>query len=159
MTGMVSIICTVLCGLTLVTAAVTDVSNRRIPNLLTLPAIVLGLFLNLFQPTFFHLLLAIAVLFLVGMLGVLGGGDLKLLMSVTAFMGVMPMLWSVGIASVSILLLELIRYPKQTVHAVKTGLGVLIGKGKPKEQGRRVPFAPYLLFGFTVWLTLSLLIR
>lgn len=158
MTRIVPIICTVLCGLTLVIAAVTDISNRRIPNLLTLPAIAFGLILNLFQATFFHLLLAIVMLFLVGMFGILGGGDIKLLMAVTAFMGVMPMLWSVGIASVSILLLELIRYPKQTVLAVKAGLGVLIGKGKPSEQGRRVPFAPYLLFGFAVWLTVSLLI-
>lgn len=158
MSTMIPIICTVLCGLTLVTAAVTDVSNRRIPNFLTLPSIVLGLFLNAFQPSFLHLLLTIVVLFLVGILGVLGGGDIKLLMSVTAFMGVMPMLWSVGIASVSIILLELICHPKQTILSVRTGLSWFAGKGKSKEQGRRVPFAPYLLFGFAVWLTLNLFV-
>ena len=108
-----------------------------------------------------NLLFVVAVivgLFFVGMLGIFGSGDLKLMMAITALCGAVPMLMCVGIASVGVLAVELLRNPRQAVRTVKEGVGLLTGRMKPNEQGRRIPFAPYLLFGFTLWLTVYVFI-
>lgn len=155
--GMADVIAAVLCGLTLLAAAVTDLYSRRIPNWITLPAIGTGLILTAIVDckTLFGILIAIAVIFFAGMFGVMGGGDLKLIMAVTALCGVMPALFSVGIASAAVITVSAIQNPKETFSAVKNGLRCVVGKAKISEQGRRIPFAPYLLFGFAIWKLLS----
>lgn len=158
--GMPGILLAVLCGLTLLAAAVTDMHHRRIPNAITLPAIGSGLILTavIDWKTFWITLATILVIFFAGMFGFMGGGDLKLIMAVVAFHGVMPALCSVGIASVAIIAVSAIQNPKETLSEVKNGLRCAIGKTKIMEQGRRVPFAPYLLFGYIVREILRLLL-
>lgn len=75
-------------------AAVDDVQSRRIPNLLTLPGLVLGLLLGALEAGwmgFWQSLLGAAtglgLLFLPFALGGLGAGDVKLLAMVGAFGG------------------------------------------------------------------------
>ena len=153
-------IATVLCGMVLAASAVTDAAYRKIPNLITLPAIAVGLVMTAIGDwgAFFISLAAICVVFLVGASGIFGSGDLKLIMAVTALCGVLPMLWSVGIASCAVLLVEVIRSPKQAFATIRDGLQLMFRGGQADTQGRRIPFAPYLLFGFLVWLALSLLV-
>lgn len=143
-----------LCWLVLAITSATDLLHRRIPNAVTLPAVAVGLILTAVCKE--NLLFVVAViigLFFVGMLGIFGSGDLKLMMAITSLCGVIPMLMCVSIASVGVLTVELFRNPRQAVQTLKEGLGLLTGRTKPDEQGRRIPFAPYLLFGFTLWLT------
>ena len=78
----------------LAVAAVLDVRNRRIPNLLTYPAIILGLGLAWFQggvPLFLNHLIALTVvglpMLILFLAGTLGGGDVKLMAAVGAFLG------------------------------------------------------------------------
>ena len=74
-------------------AAATDLKSRRIPNLLTFPVIVIGLSLWLFDKPWMFLssLGATLLVLLLGMglymLGILGGGDGKLMAAVAAVMG------------------------------------------------------------------------
>lgn len=77
-----------------VCAAVADLRNRRIPNLLTLPAIVLGWLLWMPDTTpkqFASVAGVTLVTFVAGLLlfsvGVIGGGDGKLLTAVAAIAG------------------------------------------------------------------------
>lgn len=148
-----------LCWLVLAVSSATDLLHRRIPNEVTLPAAAVGLMLTAVCKE--NLLFVVAVivgLFFVGMFGIFGSGDLKLMMAITALCGVIPMLMCVGIASVGVLAVELFRNPRQAVRTVKEGLDLLTGSMKPNEHGRRIPFAPYLLFGFTLWLTVYMFI-
>lgn len=155
----IPLIAVFLCGITLLIAVYCDLRTRRIPNMLTLPAIVIGMVITGLYDGKAALAAAAVMLgiFFLGMTGILGGGDLKLLMALTAFCGVFPMLIATGAASVLILITEGIRRPKETWSAIKSGLCFFIGKTAGEKQGRRVPFAPYLLCGFAVWLIVSIL--
>ncbi len=84
--------------LVVLVAAVTDLGTRRIPNWLTVSALVLALGLRGFAGVEFFLtgLAAAAITFLLCLpvfaLGGLGGGDVKLLTAVGAFLG-LERLW------------------------------------------------------------------
>jgi prepilin peptidase CpaA len=76
----------------LVTASITDIRRHRIPNWLTLPAVVAGLGLNasgapglLFG--FEGLLLGLGLFMIPYLLGGIGAGDVKLLAAVGAMVG------------------------------------------------------------------------
>lgn len=149
----------VICGIVLLITTLTDLLNRQIPNILTMPSIALGLLLTaVCKEDVLFVLVVLAILFFVGMLGVFGSGDLKLIMAVTTLCGVMPMLVSVGIASLGILLTELLFRPREAADAIKDGLCILTGKKQPNSQGRKVPFAPCLLCGYIMWITLKMII-
>ncbi|MFB6262076.1 MAG: prepilin peptidase [Bradymonadaceae bacterium] len=81
-------------GVVVTSAAVTDARDRRIPNNLTYPAFVFGLVahgLALGWWALGYALLAALAVFIVGLLlmafGLVGGGDVKLLMCIAAFTG------------------------------------------------------------------------
>src|SRR3954449_12341400 len=89
-------------GLTalLVAGAWTDYRQRRIPNWLTMSGIVLALVLRLATGPgmliegLIGVLLAFVLTLPLLMLGVMGGGDAKLLMAIGSFMGPRNFLWA-----------------------------------------------------------------
>lgn len=75
-------------------ATVTDLWRQKIYNWLTLPAILLGLVLNLIQAgpgglfdSFLGLLLAGGIYLVLGLIGAMRGGDVKLAAAVGALLG------------------------------------------------------------------------
>jgi prepilin peptidase CpaA len=94
------IVASALLVVVLVVASWTDVTARRIPNWLTVSAIVAGLtvraWIGLVPLGSGALGLAVACLLALPFFatGVLGGGDAKLLMAVGAFMGPVDIAWA-----------------------------------------------------------------
>ncbi len=105
-------------------AAVTDVRKGLIYNWLTLPAIVVGLLLSIWQSgwaglgmSFLGLLVGGGVLFIPFFFGVMGGGDVKLMAAIGALMGV-EFVSETLLASILV--------------GGLTGLGLMIVRGKLK---------------------------
>jgi prepilin peptidase CpaA len=84
----------------LVAAAWSDVRSRRIPNILTVTGLVAALLLRLIIGPgaaidgLVGVLLAFVVVLPFFVLGVVGGGDIKLFMMIGAFMGPRNFLWA-----------------------------------------------------------------
>lgn len=90
-----------------VLAAFLDLRSRRIPNWLTLPAVLIGLAVNAYQSGWTGLksallgfLLAFVVYGALFALRAMGGGDVKLMAAVGAFTGPEHWLWIFAITAV-----------------------------------------------------------
>lgn len=152
MQGLPYIIETSAALIVLTLATVWDIRDRRIPNAVTLPAILAGLILTgIFRLNAMPLtVIALVLLFFFGALGLMGQGDIKLIMALTAICGPIVALISAGIAAILIVGVQILLHPSETVSDAKDALGALIKmdfKGINKK-GRSVPFAPYALAGF-----------
>jgi prepilin peptidase CpaA len=78
----------------LLTAAFFDAKEKRIPNILTFPVILVGLILNIIMNSLngimfslYGLFIGLAVFFIPFALGLMGAGDVKLMAAVGALMG------------------------------------------------------------------------
>ncbi len=83
-----------------VVACATDVASRRIPNLLTVPAIAVGLTAHAMPgghglaAAFIGLLVGLAVFFPFFALGGMGGGDVKLMAALGTWVGWSAIVWT-----------------------------------------------------------------
>ncbi len=78
----------------LLAAAFMDAKDKRIPNILTFPLILIGLILNIIINgisgigfSFLGFLLGLAIFFIPFAVGLMGGGDVKLMAAIGALMG------------------------------------------------------------------------
>ena len=131
-------------GLLLVAVFFIDLKHRIIPDVITLPAILLGLFFSLFaeSPSAVNSLIGIlaggVLFYLSAILGELlfkkeslGGGDIKLAMMLGAFLGWQKLL---------------------LVFLLSALLGTLVGTAamlfsKDVKETRMIPFGPFLALG------------
>jgi len=97
-------------------AAVTDVRERRIPNWLTLTVLLSGLAQSCtrwalipLSQSLYGLLVAFAVGIVLYALGARGGGDVKLLSGIGAWIGVRPVLWVFAAAAIVSLVVVLVQ--------------------------------------------------
>lgn len=90
----------------LMIAAFFDLETEKIPNWITFPGIILGLFLGTPSPA--EKILGLLLFFFLGMFHLMQMGDLKLLMMIHTFLGFFPALFIAGIAALLLILYALI---------------------------------------------------
>lgn len=130
--------------------SVIDVRQRRLPNKLVLPGVVVAIVFDLLASilgdkwlalvvAFAYLVGAFAVFLLANMIGAIGMGDVKLISLICMSLGWFDWTWPLlalgagfGVASLSVL------------------FSMLAGKLRSKNT---IPLGPYLLFGFGVSFT------
>ena len=105
-------------------SVITDLRWKRIPNWITLPAVLFGMAYAFFVSpiTFLGRLLVLVGLFTVGILGVIGLGDLKYLMAIATLNGLLCMIITLAIGSILLLFNELLFNRKETVQDIRAGL-------------------------------------
>lgn len=158
-----NVIPNVFLGLALLTASISDLRNNRIPNWLTLTAIVVGLSwhafsagLNGFLSGFYGLALGMAFLMAFYLLGGTGAGDVKLMGAVGAFLGpwgvLNAFLWTAlagGVYSLGMILFDSRLKPMRMALA-STATHFFYSKrltyNKPEIVGRR----PKLCYGVAI---------
>jgi len=150
----------------LVVGSYTDLTRRRVPNVLTLPCIAAGLALELAANGprgTLATLAAVAIVFAAGfvlfMLHVIGGGDAKFVAAIAALRGpdflVEAMLWTAVVSLVVSAVLLLIKgdlFPFLG-RFIRAGWRFVVYQLVPaeedvvKEGGQKIPFAAIIAIG------------
>ena len=143
---MIEFISILLTFIMMFVAAFWDNSKRIIPNWITLPFIPIGLVLTYITDINNGLVITsvVVALFFLGMTGMFGMGDLKLIMALTALQGYYPALFTIIVAS-GLLVIQKIKFERYVPKMKR-----IIDK-KAAEDGERVPFAPFMLIGFVFY--------
>ncbi len=158
------------CGIFVVAAFITDVRSMRIPNLLSLSAIISGLIVHLCIGGFQDLLSSMSglgtgfgIMFVLYLAGAVGAGDVKIFGGIGAWTGVLftvqAMVYSILIAGIIGLIILILK--KQLVQRlgklvlyifswVIPGIGFMspVQSYSPLKEGLRFPFMIAVLPGF-----------
>jgi prepilin peptidase CpaA len=143
-----------------VVAAVTDLRSRRIPNLLVLPFLALGLassavahgWTGLGQ-SLLGILLAVVAFGVFCLLGAMGMGDLKLAAAVGAWIGPSQLLVALVMTSLigGVIALGWAAMGGFLVEALRGSAGLVLGRRKgltlANPAARKMPYAPAIALG------------
>ncbi len=139
----------------LILATITDIKYKKIPNIITLMGMCVGVIYQIISSIILHSynsliinLISIIALFFIGMTGILGLGDIKLLIALTALNGIMPAVMTAGFGSLYVIVVSLITKTREATEELKTGIQTLLFKLPIYQNGKSVPFAPYMLAGY-----------
>lgn len=150
----------------LLTSVIIDIRYRKIPNYITLPVILMGIILNLILYKLVGIadsgkgiLVALGIFIIPYILGIVGGGDVKLMMAVGALKGVNFALYSSfsviicgGIISGIILIRQ-----KTKLNDFLIKLGIFIFQKKVIEENKSYfPYSIAIAIGVIIILCLEL---
>lgn len=133
-------------------ATVYDCQIGKIPNFLTLPSMLFGVlyaFLVHGVENGLGRCILLLLLFLAGMLSLIGMGDLKLMMAIGALNGAVCLAFTTLIAALGVLLVDAVKHRPDFWTDIKAGIHSLftLQFNYRLGTGRKVKFAPYLLCG------------
>ena len=140
-------------------SAYTDIKDGTVRNEVVLPAIGLGLILQLIrvfigQLTFgdylIRIILIIATFFFYE--GFIGGGDAKLFMMLIILQGPYKALATIGIASLMVVAYTFYKNPKEATESAKAQIMAILTKtvSNIKNQGETIKFSPLMLAGLII---------
>lgn len=148
-------------GIVLIIATINDLINRKISNYITIPAFFVGIVLTLlYDPKGIVLkIFFIALYFFIGMLGIIGLGDIKLLMAITCIYGVENTAYIFFGAVILLFLYCFITRPGETIKMIKNTINVFLYKTKVIVYSKeKYPFAVFMLSSFLVYESLRSLL-
>lgn|GEM_PF-702626 len=144
----------------LIAASVADVRTKTIPNKITFPAMAIGLACILISAITLHYYIALVLrlvlfvlVFLFGMTGLIGLGDIKLIMALSLLNYPIIVLITVIAACVLLILIEVLLKPRETNRKITTGIVMVMTKRITKitkDNKETVAFAPFLFFGYLI---------
>lgn len=135
--------------LILVIAAIWDYFYRKIPNWLICLGLIIGwLFSTCSIP---ERILSLLALFIIGMFGLMGMGDIKLWMVIALFLGFIDSCYVMGLAALLLILHQFIKNWKNTMNILTISLKDfwLTKKIRIFDQ-ISYAFSPYILISFVI---------
>ena len=140
----------------LVIATYTDIKDGTVPNVVVLPAICLGLILQLFHLSFWDYVIRLVLIFATFYFyeGFIGGGDAKLFMMLIITQGPYKALATLGLASLMIVAYTIYKNPKNALEDIKAQILALLTKTTSsfKNQGETIKLSPLMLAGYLITL-------
>jgi Flp pilus assembly protein protease CpaA len=153
----------VLTAVMMILASITDARSMRIPNIITFSGMTLGcVYIAMLAPDVWLLRgTAALTLFLAGSLGVMGLGDIKLLMAVSLLMGPWCAGFCLGAGCLLLVAFEFAKRPGETSAAIADGTRALLRLDlfMGTENGKKKAFAPYMAAGYAIYIGFTLLSR
>lgn len=146
----------------LIIATICDLTTRKIPNWLTLPALLFGVCMTgYYSPEKTkELAIFLGVFFMMGCIGVTGWGDIKCVMAVASFVGWIPATISFVVANIFLFVRYMMFTPKEAINNLKDNAKQLITANvKIDETKPKHIFAPFLLTGYVVATTVLFIIQ
>lgn len=113
--------------------------------------VLIGLLLTLFlSPKEALIRLAvILVLFIFSFVRLIGNGDIKLLMAITALTGAAHMLFSVLIGAILMLLIWILKDRRYAITNIRQNIVTMLNKQPiTYKRENRIPFAPFVTIGY-----------
>ena len=134
----------------LIIATIYDKNRMIIPNWITLPIIPIGLILTAINDYTIALsnLLVIVILFFLGMTGIFGMGDLKLIMTIVSLQSFLPTIIMLLVAS-ALFVYQKVKIEKNLINMKR------VYDKKEQQSGTKYPFAPYMLIGYIFYLCMN----
>ena len=135
--------------LILVIAAIWDYFYRKIPNWLICLGLIIGwLFSTCSIP---ERILSLLALFIIGMFGLMGMGDIKLWIVIALFLGFIDSCYLMGLAALLLILHQFIKNWKNTMNILTISLKDfwLTKKIRIFDQ-ISYAFSPYILMSFVI---------
>lgn len=141
-----------LLAIILFAAALSDIKTMKIPNRLILIGLVLGfLYMPSIKGILFKLLY-LGILFIFGMFGMLGYGDIKLWMVIAVFLGLFQSTIIIIIAAIISMIYSLFKWRKTTItHFLNFWWQMRIYKDYQGSSEIYIPFAPFMLVSFLLF--------
>lgn len=135
----------------LLISAITDLKYRKVKNIFTFPSMGIGLFLTGIQSIKELLVRVIWIcgMFIVSTFGVMGMGDVKLIMAIIALRGYWEALLCVLFGSIAMILYCLITERTLMIESLKDTFRFLIYRTHiPKRSDKKYPFAFFMALGY-----------
>lgn len=94
----------IIVSIVLLICGYTDLKERRIPNIISIPFILIGIIINAFIGEYKLMLIGFGTAFIIGLiswiLGGMGGGDFKLMVGIGTWLGTYPFVNILFMASI-----------------------------------------------------------
>lgn len=140
--------------------SVIDYDTKKVPNIAIFSFMGIGaVFLIVreclvFQPVSLVLRLTLFVLlFLFGMTGLIGLGDIKLLMTLSLLNNPLRILSAVFIACILVIVYSVVKSPRQTINRLQSFLQLFYltkSAQKSATNRTRIAFIPFIAIGYVV---------
>lgn len=129
-------------------AACYDVAYYKIPNILPVAGITWGMLSSASVADAVWKIIAVAALFFLGMLRLMGSGDMKLWMATACIVGFGKSLAVVFISICLLAVYALLVRPQESKGILKAAVySPDVRSGKTRIEGSAYPFAPFLFLG------------
>lgn len=149
----------ILSLLLLAPATYWDIKEKRVPNFIVFPGMAVGLSLLVLKCIYDGSILSgienlglFVLLFLFGMTGLLGLGDIKLLMALSLVNDPVTLLLSIALACLLIVFVQIVKQGRKIIAKLWAGFGMILTKKLTPvaRNADTVPFVPYFLITFLV---------
>lgn len=136
-------------------ASVTDIKTFRIPNSIILTGLLFAAAFMIPHPSNLGwFLLSVAGLFLLGLTGIFGAGDVKLWMVIAGFLGFLPSLFIFLAAQCLLFFYVLVSAPEKFGLSLTSPSATIDWFRLRKVSGNYYPLAPFMFVATAGWIIL-----